>query len=613
MKPSSKVLPVLITLSLLVASAVFFWPLTQGIPAAHDLADHQAMTLQFADGLAEGTLYPRWLAAQNAGWGEPTMVFYPPALYYVSSVATYAAGGDPIAGLYIAIGVFNAIGCVGLYRLSRQFVTRPWAFVSTFIFMLTPFRAFEAYAGGLLSACAAGSLLPWLFLALYRSRQEPSSGRRRSLSLVGFAAIYAAIALTNLPAALLSAFLTAACVAVECIWRRPLRWALGVAGAGVLGALLASVYLLPAVAELASVHAPHQAEQPDMYASNFIFQGAGSWMGAGLARTFARMAGYPAALLGGAGALLWWLQRRRVITIGAHEAFGIRFLTVAGLTAFLMTTQLSRPLWDHLPLLKRVNLPWRFLDPLAAPVAVIVGCAAFALAHAARTRRLPPWGLGVGASALTLGAILCLKTSAGVALMNGQIARNEASAEAVAFTQMTGYFLPRDAAPPQQLPKTGLVSAEAGTVAVRLESWTPSRRRFSVRTASDAKLFLRSYYYPGWGATLEGPPARRLELSAEPHTGRQQLVVPAGEHTITVAFESTPLRRWAAWLSAAAFTLWCALAIWRLRAPRGTTTPTTTSTEPSEQTTDASAPGGAPPSGKPPGEKTPGERVPELV
>ena len=75
-----------------VSLAIIAPALIYGVPANKDLLNHFRFALPFYDSLSSGHLYPGWLAESNSGYGDPSFRFYPPALYYLLTLAKSVTG-----------------------------------------------------------------------------------------------------------------------------------------------------------------------------------------------------------------------------------------------------------------------------------------------------------------------------------------------------------------------------------------------------------------------------------------------------------------------------------------------------------------------------------------
>src|SRR4030042_1282763 len=72
---------------LLLSSLYCVLPLLiqKSIPLGHDTGFHIFQSFQFLQGLENGSLYPRWAADANNGYGSPNFIFYSPLTYYLMS------------------------------------------------------------------------------------------------------------------------------------------------------------------------------------------------------------------------------------------------------------------------------------------------------------------------------------------------------------------------------------------------------------------------------------------------------------------------------------------------------------------------------------------------
>ena len=76
--------------------------------------------------------------------------------------------------------------------------------------------------------------------------------------------------------------------------------------------------------------------------------------------------------------------------------------------------------------------------------------------------------------------------------------------------------------------------------AATLRTRTATRQTWDVIAGPDgATLLLPTLYWPGWRAVVDGQPAA---LSAQPGSGLMTLVVPAGDHVLTLELHRTPVQ-----------------------------------------------------------------------
>lgn len=227
---------------LALAAVVLAAPALFVAPGAVDSAMYNVVwTRQFADQLAQGELWPRWLPASFEGLGSPTFYFYPPLAFYVSGLLALALPTP--AAIASAAGIFLfASGAAMFAWLSGR--TRH-ALLLALLYMAAPYHLMDLYLRGAFAEAAAFAWLPLLALGIERLRA------RWGPALLAIA--WAGLILTHLPMAVLAGIFLVAPLVLSRAWREP---ALLVRAALALGAglLLAAPYLLPALMLRGEVH-----------------------------------------------------------------------------------------------------------------------------------------------------------------------------------------------------------------------------------------------------------------------------------------------------------------------------------------------------------------------
>jgi hypothetical protein len=531
----------------LVAVALLFAPLSQGIPKAFDLRDHLGATFQVLKSLKSGDLYPRWLSDFHGGFGEPTLLYYPPGLYLVSAPLSALLGGDVLAGLYLALALFAFAGCLGAFAFVRRKFGLAAGMLAALVYGLVPFRVFEVYGSGLYSSFAAWSLLPWMLLCLEDCVEERGEGASRP-GVAAWPALVAAMTLTNLPAVVLLLYLTAFWLAVRALAAKRLTGALRVLTLASWGAAMAAVHVVPALLEMPAV----QILGEELYRGNFLFQGRGSGMTEGVRLTFDRMGLLPGLALA-VSLFALGMTRAPADLEAARERREFTLLVgLFGCASLFFATGAARWAWELLPVLQKVNLPWRLLEPLSASAACAAAAAAALLwqpGSGPRLRRL------AGAGLLCAVAIFGAAFDASLTAANGKMSAADCRAAIPQFARKEAYFLPKGARHASEMADTPPLACDQ-PCGVAVVEHAPSRRRIRVAAQTPVHLAVRTYYFPGWTARLLDGAAEPLPIGAEPGTGRIVVEVPPGDHLIELRFGSTPPRLVGGTLSVLALGAW---------------------------------------------------------
>jgi hypothetical protein len=296
-----------------------------------------------------------------------------------------------------------------------------------------------------------------------------------------------------------------------------------------LGLMLGAASLVPAVLEREHVRwmAPY-------YSSAFLFSSSET-----LFPAFTRRLDWSALFCGvaafaGIGAA--WRLRRTDTSLFAAAGFG----------AFFLACAISQPLWDALPPLQLIDLPWRWLALSTLSTAILLSWSVSRVG-----------GLRLGAATLL---VVGIAVGLGIWAMPKRHGR-EAPPPLVARPGWTDLpaFRPRWAPEPLPPPRGPV----RGSGWVRQTGSNCHSRIYDTSAGRESTVDLDTFYYPGWRALVNG---EDVPIRPGRASGRIELRLPKGRREIRLEFGDTPIRAWSARLSAVALLLTLGLIVW----PRGT-------------------------------------------
>jgi hypothetical protein len=545
----------------------------------YDNSFHMWRAVEVHNLLRQGVLYPRWAADMAHGYGFLLFNF-------VSPLSAYVAAGFHFAGLpwvravnfTFALGLF--LSGLTMYLFVRDRFGHRAGLVSAVAYVYAPFQAYDVFNRGGMSEAFAWWLPPLVLWSLDRWHS-----RRGGVATLFIAtASMAGLILThNVFAFLFGPLMVGLLLLPQSIpsCGTQTQTAMGQKDDGrghsrlrptlthlargalplALGLGLTTFFWLPGLVERDWV-------QTQRLLGVWVFDYRHNFLRLGDLLALPRVTDpalvndWPPRALGLAPvlvALLPLLGWRRL----TRSQRWLVALSLAGMVGSgLMTLPLSRPLWDHLPLLPYIQFPWRFLGPAAFCAAVPAGAAVAALSQGSGSRRAalvslvligllflanqgwffpdhcpPPADTTVFGMIQWEQATDTLGATAGGEYLPLWVHRMPHHAQLLADYASGGPIrrLEADTLPPG----AEVVRADYGPVGAEIELNTPES--FQARYLA--------FYYPGWRVRIDGRP---VEVApSDPH-GLLTFDAPAGRHVIRVRFGPTPLRTAATALSAAA-------------------------------------------------------------
>jgi hypothetical protein len=508
----------------------------RGDASGHDFLFHLASWMDAAGQWREGIAYPRWAEWANWGFGEPRFVFYPPASWMIGAALGSVLPWKMAPGAFVWLALIAA--GMSMWKLAREWLPGWQAAAAAVLYAVSPYHLVIVYYRSAFAELLACALLPLLLRGALHVARE---GWRRVPLL---AMVFAAIWLSNGPAAVIGTYSLCLALVVGCAVRRSLRPLVPGATAMAAGFGLAAFYILPAVWEQRWVQIAQVIADNLRPAQNFLFTFANdaefvlfNWKVSSVALSTICVTGLAAMFAARSRRdfpELWWL------------------LAALGAASVALMLPPSMFLWQHLPELQFVQFPWRWLEVLDVAFAFFV--------PAAIGRSTRPWATWiaivlVGGTIGGAGAAMVRDAwwdSQGAPVIAERMRSGRGYEGTDEYTPLAcdRYELPGTPAsdvplaevsePP--VPRIAKLDPESGHIVpasgVRLhvEQWTAEEKVFTEEAAEPVTLALRLLDYPAWQVRVDGESSR---FRLRDVTTQFLLPLPSGSHRVEIRFGRT--------------------------------------------------------------------------
>jgi len=526
-----------------VAITPFFW---WGSPSGHDFEFHMDSWMEVLGQWKYGIIYPRWAALAHWGYGEARFLFYPPASWTLGAALGAVLPWKMVPGAYCWIALLLA--GAAMYRLAREWLAAPDALFAAVFYALNPYHVLLVYWRSAYAELLAAALLPLLLVCLLRMN-KPCWRPTLWLSL-----LLAAAWLTNAPAAVMIHYSTAGLAVVfatvgavrlrsrspelrrsvvHTLVRPVVRLLVRTALAILLGAGLASFYLLPAIYEQKWIDFSQILSLGVRPQDNFLF----TTMADPDHNRFNLLVSTITLVEIGVLALAIWGSRRwraKRAEVGIADNILWILLSAWGIGSVLLMLSVSYLLWQYLPVLRFVQLPFRWLLCMNAALAILL-----AMMAAERSTSTSTWISRLLASAVLLGAVILAgyrnqppwwETASDVRQMTDAI--DDGSGY-----EGTDEYVPAGVDPYELNKELPRISDAAGApVPSEILAWGPTEKHFTVRPTTAQNLIVHLFNYPAWDVVVNGKPSRTGKTDV---TGLIVIPIAAGDNDVRIHFRRT--------------------------------------------------------------------------
>jgi hypothetical protein len=487
-----------------------------GNPSGHDFEFHVNSWMEVLGQWRQGIIYPRWAALAQYGYGEARFIFYPPISWTLGASLGVFLPWRVVPGAYIWLAL-TLSGC-SMFLLARRWLGYRDAIFAAALYAANPYYIVVVYWRSAFAELLAGALLPLLLLSALRLEQDEAEP---ALPLV---LIVTAAWLTNIPAAIILNYSLVLLILILAILRRSPKLLLRGGLAVLLGAALAAFFLVPAAYEQKWVNIAEALSPGVRPQDNFLFKNI-SDIDHNRFNLFVSVIATAEMIVLVIAAFFSRPWRRQQPQVW-WTLFG--WALVSTLLNFSFTVWL----WDYLPELRYLQLPWRWLLCLNLTFALFVTMA---------SRR---W---------LVRALICLSMLA-VIIFVGHRVQTPWWEKAEDLTQMlnaqrsgAGYegtdeYVPlggdpyeiKQDAPWVTLNDTLLPSVQSSRI--QIQQWDAESRSFTADLAQPSQLVLRLFNYPAWHVEVN---ARAVTTATRAVTGQMLIPLQAGQNLVRITFSRT--------------------------------------------------------------------------
>ena len=497
-----RILPLvfIVLLALLLTS-----PLWQqaGIPDTADARYHLPRSAAVQSAFEKGVLWPRWFPESHSGRGEATFHYYSPGLYWLVGAVHWAGIGLDQALTLVVTAAFILSG-FGVYGWLRHAFSRKASLVSAAVYLGMPHIYSRTFLHtGDYSQLLGILILPvilWAFTALY-FRNHAGYWLGSVFALAGLAFSHNLQALIGACSLLVFGFLLAAGYRK---WDGLARCVAAV----LVAAMISAGYWLPSLGDLPLVQVFGELREQKFRSVDFL-----SWATLLSVQPFVwdSRAGNPltgphdtfgvaqglSAVAGLSCALFWKRDKRQMAWCVAGVLYTVAVLW--------LTTPPTFPLWESLPGLSMIRLPFRLLP--AGVLGVLPAAAAFVDVFPKRLRLF-------SSSIVLLAAIVFPFPYLFPTLASHTSIVSAKSEKADAFSGRNPgvtQFLPRGG-----MALTTVRKDKPETEPVRL-TWRSPHEAVADLSGQSEPILLWMHFHPGWSAgnraVLTSNPAGWMEVT----------------------------------------------------------------------------------------------------
>lgn len=514
MKATLRIYLLIVFLSLLPFVPIL---ITQLHPHTQDGLVHLARMAAYVKAIKDGEFPVRWAGYLNFGYGMPLFDFIYQFPYLISSFFLLV-GINLVTTYKVVLLISFLLSGVFAYLFSKElFGTTKKAFLFTIFYQFAPFRLVELFVRGDIGEIYTYTFLPLVCFGLVKLSKKQTFGN------FFITAVSAALLILSHNSLSLSFFAVAfVFVFFLPVSKRSLLFSLG---ALVVGLLLSQFYWASALFD-------HKYTFGDLFMKDLYLQHFVPIQNFFILNFF----NSPSLRMGGVPIQVGLFHTLAIITGIAlfkkkKQILDRKIFLFAGLllvASFFFMQPISKPLWQHVALLRQFQFPWRLMGVIVFATSLL--SVSFAeILH-------KKWMLGVLLFLVVVTTIVYWQPTYGWDKVNESYYWN--------YPLTSTYYGETDVIWTQgeakAFPKAPVEFA-AGQGSISTFTKNSFKQQFTVTAKTSSTLVAHTEYFPGWKVFVNNTQVP-IQFQDQHYRGQITFPIPEGNSSVRLVFGETPVR-----------------------------------------------------------------------
>ena len=502
---------------------------------------------EMAKSLKDGMFPVRWVEDLGFGYGYPIFNFYAPLSYYFGSIFNLI-GFDSLIATKIMMGFGIILAGVFMYFFAKELFGDIGGIVAALFYMYAPYHGVDIYVRGDVSEFWAYAFIPLVFYSLWKVYKN-SNWIFLIIASLGYAGV---ILSHNLTAMMVTPFLLFYMLFLGVIsYKQKRRNTIFYLFLSLIfGVLISSFYWLPALSEMRYTNVlsqiggganflDHFVCLPQLWSSPWGYGGSASGCVDGLSFMIGKLH-ILVSIIVFILAMILLVRKRNKENIEKLLIIILFFLGFA--LSIILILDISKSLWQAVPLMAFFQYPWRFLLMISFFASILAGSFVWIISlFIAKMNNKNLYLYCLGAFLVVVSLLLNSKFFAAQTILNNDSSyyTNDTALE-WSISKISHEYMPKNFLIPKNLNEisTGVIKIESGNLKINKLEKTTQSYKVVVNALTPSSILIPIANFPSWSLSIDGRKASFIARNSG-----IEVAVSSGVHAVSLNFIQTPIEK----------------------------------------------------------------------